>query len=76
MGFRLKSEYIRPGRALKDSKTPEMKFSDRVELVQKKTHQKILSFKKVTSILVSVGRSFTCLSVNPAFNDYISLLFP
>ena len=36
-----------------------------------KNYQKILNIKKVTGILVSIGAIFTCLSVNPAFKDYI-----
>ena len=29
-------------------KTPEMEFSDRVDIVKKKNHRKILFFRKVT----------------------------
>ena len=36
-----------------------------------KNYEKILIIKKVPSILVSIGTIFTCLSVNPTFNDYI-----
>ena len=36
-----------------------------------KNYQKILIIKKVTSIFVLVGTIYTCLSVNPTFNDYI-----
>ena len=34
-------------------KTPEMKFSDRVDIVLKKSHRKILIFRKVTDFFKS-----------------------
>ena len=40
-----------------------------------KNHEKILSFKKVRSILVSIGAIFTCSSVNPTFHDYIPCFY-